>query len=103
MSISHERISRSLATRPSSQVAWSAYDEQVVAVSSTEAQTQQLLTWLEERPRTYDEALEAWHSHCPRLTVWEDAVIAGLVRVERTQNGSEVRVTPLGRAALNGR
>jgi hypothetical protein len=72
-------------------------------MSSTAAQTRQLLTWLQERPRTYNEALEAWHTHCPRLTVWEDAVIAGLVRIERTRKGSQVRVTALGRATMNGR
>ena len=36
-----------------------------------------------ERPRTYAETLEAWKTSCPRLTIWEDAVRAGLVRVER--------------------
>jgi hypothetical protein len=27
--------------------------------------------------------MEAWKSSCPRLTVWEDAVADGLVRVQR--------------------
>jgi hypothetical protein len=43
----------------------------------------ELLTWIAERPRTYPETLEVWKSSCPRLTVWEDAVSDGLVRVER--------------------
>jgi hypothetical protein len=43
--------------------------------------------------------MEAWSSHCPRLTVWEDAVIEGLVRIER----SMVVLTPLGSAALGSR
>jgi hypothetical protein len=45
--------------------------------------TLQLLAWIAERPRTYPETMEAWKSSCPRLTVWEDAVADGLVRVER--------------------
>ena len=44
--------------------------------------TLQLLAWIAERPRTYPETMEAWKSSCPRLTVWEDAVADGLVRVE---------------------
>ena len=47
------------------------------------ALTRQLLEWVAERPRTYAETLEAWKTSCPRLTIWEDAVTAGLVRVER--------------------
>jgi len=43
----------------------------------------QLLAWIAERTRTYPETIEAWKSSCPRLTVWEDALFDGLVRVER--------------------
>jgi hypothetical protein len=46
------------------------------------APTLQLLAWIAERRRTYPETMEAWRSSCPRLTVWEDAITAGLVRVE---------------------
>lgn len=42
----------------------------------------QLLEWVAERPRTYRETIDAWKSSCPRLTVWEDALTDGLVRVE---------------------
>ena len=65
----------------------------------TEAPILELLAWVSERPRTYDEAMEAWRSHCPRLAVWEDAVVAGLVRIVRDR----VTLTPLGRATLDGR
>ena len=61
-----------------------------------DASTIELLTWIAERPRTYTETMEAWHSHCPRLLVWEDALADGLVVVARR----EVRVTDSGRAAL---
>lgn len=49
------------------------------------APTLELLAWIAERSRTYPETIEAWKSSCPRLTVWEDAVSDGLVRVERGQ------------------
>jgi hypothetical protein len=45
--------------------------------------TLQLLEWIAERERTYGQTMEAWKSSCPRLTVWEDAVADGLVRVQR--------------------
>ena len=67
------------------------------------APTVELLSWLTSRPRTYDEAIDAWGSHCPRLTVWEDALIAGLIRIERNgEGGSTVALTDAGRAALLG-
>jgi hypothetical protein len=53
-----------------------------------------LLSWIDEKPRTYAETMEAWRTSCPRLSIWEDAVIAGLVKV----NGASVTVTPKGRA-----
>jgi hypothetical protein len=31
------------------------------------------VAWLAAEPRTYGEALEAWRTSCPRLTVWEEA------------------------------
>ena len=43
------------------------------------ALTRQLLEWIDGAPRTYAEALERWRSSCPRHTVWEDALEAGLV------------------------
>jgi hypothetical protein len=58
------------------------------------APTVQLLEWLAERPRTYAETIEVWRSHCPRLTIWEDALADGLIRVER----SRVLLTSAGRA-----
>lgn len=64
-----------------------------------DAPTRELLSWIEERPRTYAETLDAWHSHCPRLLVWEDALADGLVRVTR----GAVVVTGPGRDALAGR
>jgi hypothetical protein len=54
-------------------------------VPTVAAPTLQLLEWIAERSRTYPETIEVWKSSCPRLTVWEDALSDGLVRVERGQ------------------
>jgi hypothetical protein len=58
----------------------------------------QFLAWVADRPRNYRDTMEAWHSTCPRLSVWEDAIIEGLVRLENnadravklTSRGSEI-------------
>ena len=64
----------------------------------------EFLTWVADRRRTYDEAMEAWQSHCPRQTIWEDAIIDGLIQIEEIEasHRSEVALTPRGRALLNG-
>jgi hypothetical protein len=43
--------------------------------------TLQLLEWINERDRSYADTLAVWHSQCPRLTVWEDALADRLVEV----------------------
>ena len=60
------------------------------------ALTRDLLLWIDAEPRTYVETIDVWRTSCPRLSVWEDAVIAGLVEVRSWQ----VRVSARGRAAL---
>jgi hypothetical protein len=64
--------------------------------------TLQFLAWVSSRRRTYDETMEAWQTTCPRHSVWEDAVIDGLIQV--TSGGAppqaEVTLTPKGRALL---
>lgn len=55
-----------------------------------------LVAFVAERPRPYAEVLDAWRTSCPRLTVWEDAVDAGLVAL---QDGV-VSATDRGREAL---
>ncbi len=68
----------------------------------TDAPTLELLDWVSSRPRTYDETMDAWRSHCPRLLVWEDALLAGLVRVVRSEGGSRVELTTGGRGGAPG-
>jgi hypothetical protein len=59
----------------------------------------QFLAWVADRPRTYAATMEAWHSTCPRLSVWEDAIIDGLVRIDN-EAGRPVRLTQRGSAIL---
>jgi hypothetical protein len=51
-------------------------------LAATEHLTLALLAWVSDGERTYGETMEAWRSTCPRLSIWEDAVRDGLVRVE---------------------
>ncbi len=63
--------------------------------------TLQFLAWVAERPRTYAETMEAWRTSCPRLSVWEDATLAALVRLEgNAERQTLVKLTPAGQAAL---
>jgi hypothetical protein len=64
----------------------------------------QFLDWVSSQPRTYADAMEAWRTSCPRLSIWEDASIDGLIQVERTGTAghSEVALTPKGAAVLEG-
>jgi hypothetical protein len=64
-----------------------------------EALVLDLVEWLARGPRGYDEVMRAWRTTCPRLTIWEDAVDAGLVQ----QSGTTVHVTPLGVEFLRAR
>jgi hypothetical protein len=59
----------------------------------------QFLAWVADRPRNYAQTMDAWRSSCPRLSVWEDAIIEGLIRIERNANRS-IRLTPQGAAVL---
>lgn len=64
----------------------------------------EFLAWVASRRRTYIEAMEAWQSTCPRHTVWEDAIIDGLIRVDSrgSVQQSAVILTPKGKAILDG-
>ena len=59
----------------------------------------QFLAWVADRPRTYPQTMDAWRSTCPHLSVWEDAIIGGLVRIDNG-NGRAVVLTPQGRKVL---
>jgi hypothetical protein len=56
------------------------------------------LAWLAAGPRPYAEVMEVWRTSCPRLTVWEDAIDAGLVAHHR-EPGRPAMVTMTARGA----
>jgi D-3-phosphoglycerate dehydrogenase len=58
-----------------------------------------LVAFVADRPRPHAEVMDAWRTSCPRLTVWEDAVDAGLVTLDQGM----VCATEAGRAALSCR
>jgi hypothetical protein len=59
----------------------------------------QFLNWVSERPRRREDAVEAWHS-CPHISVFEDAVVGGLVHIENDGHRT-VALTRRGRAILD--
>jgi hypothetical protein len=61
------------------------------------ALTMQLLEWIAAKPRTYGEALATWRSSCPRHTIWEDTLEAGLVACDEA---GCLSVTAAGSALL---
>src|SRR6185436_14035472 len=65
--------------------------------------TIQFLDWIAEAPRTYAEVMDAWRTSCPRLSIWEDAVIDDLVRLgEGSGRQRRVVLTDRGRSLLDG-
>lgn len=63
----------------------------------------ELLRWVDERPRTYTETMDAWRTSCPRTPTWEHATSDRLVRLEMIAGTEHVVLTRLGRAVLVGR
>src|SRR5215470_12678922 len=57
----------------------------------------QFLAWVAERPRRREEVREAWRS-CPRISVWEDAVMGELVAYD---GAGLIGLTERGREALD--
>lgn len=74
-----------------------------MADAVVEALIVDLLDWVANRERTYDEVMEAWRTSCPKLPVWEDANDRGLITSEDVQGRSIIRITPAGRALLDQR
>jgi hypothetical protein len=68
----------------------------------TDALTLQLLEWISYQPRTYAEVLDAWRTTCPRLSIWEDACIDGLIDYD-PYGARIVTVSAKGRAILEAR
>jgi hypothetical protein len=62
-----------------------------------------LLQWLANGERTYEEVMEAWRTSCPRLTVWEDANDRGLIASEQVNGRKVIRPSSSGLALLDQR
>ena len=77
------------------------YDAPVTSVDITienKALLLDLLEWIDAKPRTYAETMDAWRTSCPRLPIWEDAVDHGFVtRAFAADARAMVRLTPAGR------
>ena len=70
---------------------------------SVQRLTIQFLEWVSSAPRTYAEAMETWKSTCPRVSIFEDALADGLIRIEHgaTVEASRIAVTSRGREMLS--
>jgi hypothetical protein len=58
--------------------------------------TGQFLDWVASERRTRADVMAVWQSSCPRLSIWEDAMIEGLVTYAGDAERSIV-LTPRGR------
>jgi hypothetical protein len=67
---------------------------------SSSTERLELLAWIARERRTYPEAIETWKTHCPRHSLWEDAVADGLVQIVRNGARSYVVLSSAGEAAL---
>ena len=59
----------------------------------------QFLDWVGSGCRSHADVLATWQSSCPRLSIWEDAMIDGLVRFAGDANRTVV-LTQRGQAML---
>ncbi len=62
-----------------------------------------LLEWLANGERTYQEAIDIWRTSCPRLPVWEDANDRGLLARQHVNGREVVRITSGGLEYLQQR
>jgi hypothetical protein len=67
--------------------------------------TLQFLSWVASRPRNYADVMEAWRTSCPRMSIWEDALGAGLVQIDKAPRSpiatASVTLTARGKIALD--
>ena len=62
-----------------------------------------LLAFVADGERPYDEVMEAWRTSCPRLPVWEEANARALVTRIRIDGIAHVRITQAGLQLLQKR
>ena len=66
------------------------------------ALTRQLLEWIADKPRTYADVLDAWRTTCPRLSIWEDASIDGLIAYD-PEGSRIISLSPKGQTLLQSK
>jgi D-3-phosphoglycerate dehydrogenase len=71
-----------------------------MADTVVEALLLDLLEWLAQGDRSYEDVMEAWRTSCPKLPVWEEANDRGLVMREDRAGRCIIKITPSGRALL---
>ena len=59
-----------------------------------------LLEWLAREERSYADTMEAWHTSCPRLPVWEEANARGLVARVVRNGRAMIDLTGAARALI---
>ncbi len=59
-----------------------------------------LLEWIAREERSYADTMDAWRTSCPRLPVWEEANLRGLVARVLRRGHAVVEVTAAGQALL---
>jgi D-3-phosphoglycerate dehydrogenase len=69
-------------------------------MSTVDALIADLLEHVAAKERDYAEVIEAWHTSCPRLPVWEEANERGLIARARVNGHAVVKITAAGSAFL---
>jgi hypothetical protein len=59
-----------------------------------------LLEWVANSERSYDEVMDAWRTSCPRFPVWENANERGLIAKRHVNGRTVVTITSSGRALI---
>jgi D-3-phosphoglycerate dehydrogenase len=63
-----------------------------------------LLEWIGTGSRPYAEVMDAWRTSCPRLPVWEEANVRGLLRqLHESGDVARVALSPSGLERLDAR
>jgi hypothetical protein len=75
-------------------------EENPVSDTVVEALILDLLEWVTNSEKSYEEVMDAWRTSCPRLPVWEDANDRGFITSEYVNGRCMVRITPLGLAFI---
>jgi len=59
-----------------------------------------LLEWVADRERSYEDVMDAWRTSCPRFPIWEDATDRGLLTKRYVNGHSVVSISTSGLALL---